>query len=522
VIGRTTFTLAERPPVRDEPGEPPEVTEHAFAPAALRRRGFRDAGRRIEVLGRLPDLVAGSSSDSELLVRVAGVLLQATPEASAVAVLAVEESPAESSVASQVRLLHYDSRLPDSEGPQPSARLVRKAVELKESVLHLWGSLHRRGGGSSLAPRADFTASEDVDWAFCVPIRSDACRGWALYVTGQLGVRGGGSLGESLQAAPDDLQDDLKFTELVGTMLGNLRQMRSLQRRQAGLQRFFAPVVMEALATRDADRVLEPREAELAVLFCDLRGFSRRSEEASDALLELLQRVSEALGVMTRHILASGGVVGDFHGDAAMGFWGWPLEQADAIGRAVRAALAISREFAEAGRLPHCSMRGFRCGIGIASGRAVAGRIGTTDQVKVTAFGPVVNLASRLEGMTRTLAAEVVVDEPTANYIRQTLSPKVARVRRLLRVRPAGFQNPVNVSQLLPPEGPLSALRDADLAQYEAALDALIAGQWDAAFAKLHDVPAEDRAKDFLTGTIAQHGRIAPDDWDGVIDLPKS
>ncbi len=79
-------------------------------------------------------------------------------------------------------------------------------------------------------------------------------------------------------------------------------------------------------------------------------------------------------------------MVGDFHGDAAMGFWGWPLPQTDAVVRACRAALAIRSAFeaAEAGS----PLADFRIGIGIASGRAVAGKIGTIDQVKVTVFGP--------------------------------------------------------------------------------------------------------------------------------------
>ena len=59
-----------------------DVTEHAYDHAALRRRQFRDAGSRIEMLSRLPDLIIGCGSDEELLVRVAGVLLQATPSAS--------------------------------------------------------------------------------------------------------------------------------------------------------------------------------------------------------------------------------------------------------------------------------------------------------------------------------------------------------------------------------------------------------------------------------------------------------
>ena len=140
------------------------------------------------------------------------------------------------------------------------------------------------------------------------------------------------------------------------------------------------------------------------MLFCDLRGFSRHSERSAEDLLGLLNRVSQALGVTTHEIREQGGVLGDFHGDAAMGFWGWPLAQPDAAVRACLAALAIRAEFAATAQRPDDPLADFRVGIGIATGRAVAGKIGTVDQVKVTVFGPVVNLASRLEGMTKTAA----------------------------------------------------------------------------------------------------------------------
>ena len=225
------------------------------------------------MLSRLPDLIISSTSDEELLVRVTSVLLQSTPSAAAVAVVAgpedVEElgrEAEEDENATPVNILHYDSRVPETEGPPVSARLVRSSLLQRTSTLHLW---------SGARGNAAYTASEDVDWAFCVPLRSEACPGWALYVSGQLGAQPGFDLGQSLQAAPDDLQDDVKFAELVGTMIVNLRQSRRLERRQAAIRQFFAPVVMEALAGRDTEKVLEPREADLSVLFCDLRGFSR-------------------------------------------------------------------------------------------------------------------------------------------------------------------------------------------------------------------------------------------------------
>lgn len=502
VIGTTTFSLVERPQFA-APDSASDLTQHTFDAGQLRRNPFRDAGQRIEVLQRLPELISSSTSDQELWVRVATVLLQGVPSASAVAVVGWDRH-----AGSEINVQHFDSRLTATQERAPSSSLVRKSLESGESILHLWNGVRE----------TQFTQLDGVDWAFCVPVVAGSA-GLGLYVAGEMSGLMRGPAGNATAQAVDGLQDDLKFTELVATTIGNLRAMRALQRRQAGLQQFFAPVVMDALGDRTTEDTLAPRETDLSALFCDLRGFSRQSEMAKGRLLELLQRVSDALGVMTRHILDSGGVIGDFHGDAAMGFWGWPLAQVDAPGRACAAALAILDEFSHAGR--DGRLADFRCGIGIASGRAVAGRIGTVDQVKVTAFGPVVNLASRLEGMTKQLSAEILVDEPSAQFVRDFVPRSSCRIRRLARLRPAGFETPLVVSQVLPPEGPLCELTDADLANYELALDALLDRRWGDAFELLHEVPAADRAKDFLTVFIAQHGRVAPPEWNGVIDLPK-
>jgi adenylate cyclase len=86
-------------------------------------------------------------------------------------------------------------------------------------------------------------------------------------------------------------------------------------------------------------------------------------------------------------------------------------------------------------------------------------------------------------------------------------------------VQPFGINQRVEVSELLPPESTFPELSDAHIAEYEAALDAFLAGDWAEAFSLLHGVPASDRAKDFLTVYIAQHNRQAPDGWSGVIKL---
>ena len=257
----------------------------------------------------------------------------------------------------------------------------------------------------------------------------------------------------------------------------------------------------------------------LSTALCDLRGFSRASGQAEN-LLELLKRVSQALGVTTRQILEHAGVVGDFHGDAAMGFWGWPMPQEDLCLRACRAALAVQKELTAISQNPDDPLFGFQMGQGIATGNAVAGKIGTVDQVKVTAFGPVVNLASRLESMTRFLKSSILVDEATARNVREHVSPDVLRVRRIAVVLPYGMEQPLEVSEILPPESEYPQLLDEHIKAYESALDALLAREWGDALKLLHEVPADDQVKDFLTVYIAQHNREAPADWNGVIPLP--
>lgn len=502
VIGGTTFSLTEEQ-ASATIDIPHPVTERTFSPEYLRSLRFRDPDHRIDVLSRFPERVAGASDDQQLYEQVVRVLLEGIPRANAAALIVVD-----SEGDPRIDFLHWDRTTIDSP-PQtisPSQRLILAATSGGESVVHTWGST---------SSGKEFTANEDIDWAFCTPIAGQACKGWALYVSGAAPDERG--IGSPRDAS--DLRDELKFTEVVATTLSSFCEVRRLQRRQAALGQFFSPPVIAALGDGDPDRILAPREVDVTVLFCDLRGFSLETERSADDLFGLLERVSGALGVLTKHILAEGGVVGDFHGDAAMGFWGWPLPQKNAAWQASRAALAIRREFNAAARQANHPLANFRIGVGVASGRAVAGKIGTADQVKVTAFGPVVNLASRLENMTKQLNASILIDAETARTLRTATETRDGRVRRLAVVRPYGMEAAIEINELLPPEDEYPLLSDAHIRTYEAAVDAFIAGDWSRAWEKLHEVPASDPSKDFLTIYIAARHRIAPADWDGVIQL---
>jgi adenylate cyclase len=506
VIGQTTFTVTSDTVKWATDVERP-AEEQTYSAQALERVRFRNADQRIEVLSRLPDIISGAVNESELFVRLVSMLLAGIPRASAVALVAADQN---TTPGSAVQVLHWDRRLLGGDDFQPSQRLILDAVRRGESVLHIWEPTREQS-------TSQFTMSANVDWAFCTPVRGDACRGWGVYVAGQFVA----ALGSDRPAAPEDLREDIKFTELVAATLNSLRQTDLLQRKQAALRSFFSPQILEALTHEDPELVLSPREAEVSVLFCDVRGFSRTAEKQAGNLLLLLDRVSKALGVMTHHILDKSGVFGDFQGDAAMGFWGWPIAQPNTVEQACAAALAIRLAFETAAQDPKHPLADFQVGIGLATGRAVAGRIGTVDQSKVTVFGPVVNLASRLEGMTKILHTPILVDQVTSREIREQVSPQVARSRRIAVVRPYGFNEAVEVSELLPPIDVYPDLSDENIRDYEAGLDAFLAGNWSQAVELLHKVPAKDRVKDFLTVYIAQYNRTPPVHWDGVVPLER-
>jgi adenylate cyclase len=516
VVGHTSFTVAAEAPSSSAGGDRHESL--TLAHGELARVPFRDAPHRLDVLSKLPDMIAGAASDPELFAGVCAMLLAGLPRADAVALVATEVGavelfgPAGSVPEAPVRVLHAEHRRAAGGPFAPSRRLVVEAVSAREAtVIHV-----RRDPERAHEPTAEFTVQGGFDWSFCTPVAGEACRGWGLVAAGRFVSDDAPTL--LFPAGANDLRDDVKFAELVADILGSLRQVQVLRERQGVFRRFFSPGVLHVVAGRDAARALEPREVDATVLFCDLRGFSRRVEEGAGKLLDVLTRVSAALGVMTRAIVENRGAIADFLGDAAMGFWGWPLDDPAKVENACRAALAIRAGFEAVSSDRTHPLYGFRAGIGIATGRAVAGGIGTAEQAKVGVFGPVVNLASRLEGMTKPLRVPILLDEATAAAVRAHLPADVARVRRLARVRPAGLETALDVSELLPP-APDAVLTDLHLADYAEALEAFIAGDWATADDRLHRLPPRDRGKDLLTGFILQHNHTPPPGWDGVVPL---
>lgn len=393
----------------------------------------------------------------------------------------------------------------------------KKVNGARESVSRELIAQAMRGGETAVQVESDALggAVKSGRWSFCVPIKSDSAIPWCIYVGGKFGDFE--DYGPFL--TPQKLASDAGVTQLVAHLTGAVRSVRVLETRFEGVSQFFSPRLLETVANQTSDNAdLAPQETDIVAIYCDLRGFSRMVSTGIDDLQALLNRISSALGVMTRSIIEQDGVIADFQGDSALGFWGWPVALTDGPIPACRAALQIGRIFRMAAAARDVELSGCQVGIGIASGRAIAGRIGTRDHAKIGVFGPVVNVASRLEGLTKQIGASILIDEETAMAVQSALGPEEGRCRPMGNIQPAGFDKPINVWELLGPENE-SSISNADVENFIDALAAFQNGHWDKARKFLSLLPVDDRARDFLLLQIAANGYQPPHDWSGTISM---
>jgi class 3 adenylate cyclase len=202
------------------------------------------------------------------------------------------------------------------------------------------------------------------------------------------------------------------------------------------VHQYLSPEVASTLIEHPEDAALGGKEIEVTVLFADLRGYTTFSERAAPT--EVVAHLNAAFGVAVPTVLAEGGTVVQFMGDAMMAIFNAPNPQPDHALRAARAALAMQRAV---GELPAANTRPqFR--IGLNSGPALVGNIGAAEIRSYSAIGDTINLAARLQ----TYAAEgsVVIGASTCDLIREQ-----AIVRPLGSPQLKGKSQPVEVYELL-------------------------------------------------------------------------
>ena len=250
--------------------------------------------------------------------------------------------------------------------------------------------------------------------------------------------------------------------------------VESRARRQlAGRFGEYVPPEIVARMAHDPSRYdMQPKDAELTILFSDVRGFTGTSEALSpEALREYINEYLTAMSAIIRS--RHHGTLDKYIGDAIMAFWGAPIEDRQHARNALLAALDMQKEcqvlnarFAARGWPP------LRIGIGLNSGRVRVGDMGSQVRRAYTAMGDAVNVASRLEGRTKYYGVGVLAGEATRNLVQDIL------FREVDRIRVKGREGAITVYEPLGLESEVGPEVRAELELWSQMLRALRAGHW--------------------------------------------
>jgi adenylate cyclase len=289
------------------------------------------------------------------------------------------------------------------------------------------------------------------------------------------------------------------------------REKRKIRRT---FSQYISPGVI-ALVEKDPNKYIRPggEVKELTVMFSDIRDFTTLSEGLTPD--ELVHLLNQYLSAMTDILFRNLGTLDKYIGDAIMAFWGSPFPQQDHAYRACRCALEmvaglaeLNRKWADQGR------RQIAIGIGLNTGPVNVGNMGSDKRLAWTVMGDNVNLASRLEGMTKEYRNRVIISEFTHAQVADQFV-----TREVDRIRVKGKKKPVVIYELLAPISERDTYA-ALLTKYNAALDIYRRQNWReaaGAFGELLIAYPDDGPTQILLQRCVEFFEEAPErDWDGV------
>jgi adenylate cyclase len=191
---------------------------------------------------------------------------------------------------------------------------------------------------------------------------------------------------------------------------------------------YVPPQLVDEMA-QDPERFsMEGESREMTVLFTDVRGFTSISERLDPRALSNL--MNEFLTPLTEVIYEAGGTIDKYMGDCIMAFWGAPIPDDGHALKAIRAALEMQQRLERLQPAFQAKYRSeVRIGIGLNTGRMSVGNMGSTIRVAYTVMGDAVNLASRLEGLTKEYGADIIVGEGTKQAVENVVFQELDRVR---------------------------------------------------------------------------------------------
>jgi adenylate cyclase len=227
-----------------------------------------------------------------------------------------------------------------------------------------------------------------------------------------------------------------------------LEQEKKALRAEVQMEQFFTPGVARHLANHPED--LKGRDVEVTMLSCDIRGFSRICERLQPSPDKTLAWLNDVLGALSECVLRETGVLVDYVGDELMNMWGAPEAQPDHARRACRAALMMMAEVPKLNeRWQQTVQEEMGVRIGVNSGLARVGNVGSDVKFKYGALGNTINLTSRVQGAAKYLRTPLLITEATKQQLDDSF-----QTRRLAQVQVINIKQPLTLYELAPPRQP--------------------------------------------------------------------